>query len=193
MHTAANRRLHSCAVHRKLAVLGVILAAASENFMSENHSRRVIKKYPNRRLYDTSESKYVTLADVRKLVLADIPFAVIDNKSGDDITRSILLQIIIEQEESGEPIFSTDILQQLISFYGNSMQSVAGDYLRNSLGLIYEQQKRLQEQMTDAMQYSPMPSAFNEVAKRNMEVWQKWQESFLKAGGIIKNSDETTD
>ncbi|MGB1881395.1 MAG: polyhydroxyalkanoate synthesis repressor PhaR, partial [Gammaproteobacteria bacterium] len=88
--------------------------------------KRVIKKYPNRRLYDTDQSKYVTLSDVRKLVLEGIPFTVVDKKSGEDITRNILLQIIIEQEEEGEPMFSTEVLEKIIGFYGSSVQGVAG-------------------------------------------------------------------
>ena len=114
--------------------------------MSEDN-KRIIKKYPNRRLYDTAESKYVTLNDVRKLVLDGVSFCVIDKKSGDDITRNILLQIIIEQEEVGEPLFSTDVLEQIIGFYGNSVQGVAGDFLGQSLKLFREQQQRFQNQM----------------------------------------------
>ena len=85
----------------------------NENKDQAQNEKRVIKKYPNRRLYDTSESKYVTLSDVRELVLSGISFCVIDKKSGEDITRSILLQIIIEQEEEGDPMFSTDVLEQM--------------------------------------------------------------------------------
>ena len=103
-----------------------------------DEEKRVIKKYPNRRLYDTSESKYVTLNDVRKLVLDGVSFCVIDKKSGDDITRNILLQIIIEQEDEGEPLFTTDVLEQLIGFYGNSVQGVAGDFIGQSLNMFRE-------------------------------------------------------
>ncbi|HMM77700.1 MAG TPA: polyhydroxyalkanoate synthesis repressor PhaR [Gammaproteobacteria bacterium] len=150
--------------------------------MNETSPKRVIKKYPNRRLYDTNESKYVTLSDVRKLVLEETPFCVIDKKTGEDITRNILLQIIIEQEEGGEPMFSTDALQQMIGFYGNSARSLAGDFLRSSVHLFYEQQKQLQEQMTNAMQMNPVSSLFADAAKRNMELWQKMQENFVKGG-----------
>jgi len=153
--------------------------------MSDHGNKRVIKKYPNRRLYDTNESKYVTLADVRKLVLEDIPFCVIDKKSGDDITRNILLQIIVEQEESSEPILSTDMLQQMIGFYGNSASRIAGDFLRNSVDMLYQQQKTLQSQVTNALEMAPMPPAFAEAAKRNMEMWQRLQESFFKPGGML--------
>jgi len=150
--------------------------------MNETTPKRVIKKYPNRRLYDTNESKYVTLSDVRKLVLEETPFCVIDKKTGEDITRNILLQIIIEQEEGGEPMFSTDALQQMIGFYGNSARSMAGDFLRSSVHLFYEQQKQLQEQVTSAMQLNPVSNLFADAAKRNMELWQKMQENFLKGG-----------
>ncbi len=153
--------------------------------MNESNHKRVIKKYPNRRLYDTSESKYVTLSDVRRLVLDDVPFCVIDKKTGGDITRNILLQIIIEQEEGGHPLFSTDVLQQLIGFYGSSMNPLAGEFMRNSVNLFYEQQKRLQKQMSDALAHSHMPAAFTEVAKRNLELWQRMQEGFFRSGGLF--------
>ena len=152
--------------------------------MNETSPKPVIKKYPNRRLYDTNESKYVTLSDVRKLVLEETPFCVIDKKSGEDITRNILLQIIIEQEEGGEPMFSSDALQQMIGFYGNSARSMAGDFLRSSVHLFYEQQKQLQERVTGAMQLNPVSSLFADAAQRNMELWQKMQENFLKSGPL---------
>lgn len=143
-------------------------------------AKRVIKKYPNRRLYDTQESKYVTLNDVRKLVLEGIPFQVIDKKSDEDITRSILLQIIIEQEEVGEPLFSTDVLEQIIGFYGNSVQGVAGDFLGQSLKLFREQQQRFQNQMREAMQANPVSSALGEMTRQNLELWRQMQSSFFK-------------
>ena len=143
--------------------------------------KRVIKKYPNRRLYDTTESKYVTLNDVRKLVLDGVSFCVIDKKSGDDITRNILLQIIIEQEEAGEPMFSTDVLEQIIGFYGNSVQGVAGDFLGQSLKLFRDQQVRFQDQMREAMQANPMSSALGEMTRQNLELWKQMQSSFFNS------------
>ena len=155
--------------------------------MTENAAgKRVIKKYPNRRLYDTNESKYVTLNDVRKLVLEETPFCVIDKKTGEDITRNILLQIIIEQEEAGEPIFSTDALQQLIGFYGNSARALAGDFMQSSVGMLYEQQKRMQAQFTSAMQTNPISSMFADTARRNVELWQRMQENFMKSSGLLR-------
>ncbi len=152
-------------------------------------SKRVIKKYPNRRLYDTAESKYVTLNDVRKLVLDGVSFCVMDKKSGDDITRNILLQIIIEQEEEGEPLFSTDVLEQIIGFYGNSVQGVAGDFLTQSLQLFQEQQQRFQAQMQEAMQANPMSSVLSEMTKQNIELWRKMQANFFSSVGVPVKKD----
>lgn len=158
-----------------------------------DEAKRVIKKYPNRRLYDTAESKYVTLNDVRKLVLDGVGFCVIDKKSGDDITRNILLQIIIEQEEAGEPLFSTDVLEQLIGFYGNSVQGVAGDFLGQSLQLFREQQQRFQDQMREAMQANPMSSVLGEMTRQNLELWKQMQENFFKPGSSRPPRDESND
>jgi polyhydroxyalkanoate synthesis repressor PhaR len=143
-------------------------------------AKRIIKKYPNRRLYDTTESKYVTLHDVRRLVLDGVSFCVIDKKSGEDITRNILLQIIIEQEEEGEPLFSTDVLEQLIGFYGNSVQGVAGDFIGRSLQIFRDQQQRFQAQMREVMQ-NPMSMTFSELTRQNLEVWKQMQDSFFKS------------
>ena len=96
---------------------------------------RTIKKYPNRRLYDTVESRYITLADIRRLVLERIDFIVIDKKSQGDITRSILLQVIAEQEHVGEPLMSRDFLSQVIRSYGAGVRSAMGSYLEQSLKL----------------------------------------------------------
>ena len=100
---------------------------------------RIIKKYPNRRLYDTTVSSYITLEDVRKLVLDAEDFCVVDARSKDDITRSILLQIILEQEEDGSPIFSEQVLSQVIRFYGDALQGTLTSYLDRSFGLLVEQ------------------------------------------------------
>ena len=96
---------------------------------------RVIKKYPNRRLYDTVESRYITLADIRRLVVERIDFVVVDKKSQDDITRSILLQVIAEQEHDGEPLMSRDFLSQVIRSYGAGVRGAMGSYLEQSLKL----------------------------------------------------------
>lgn len=107
---------------------------------------RLIKKYPNRRLYDTRTSTYITLADVKELVLKHEDFRVVDAKTGDDLTRSILLQIILEEEASGAPMFTSDLLAQMIRFYGNAMQGMMGQYLENNVTAFADMQKKLQDQ-----------------------------------------------
>ena len=107
---------------------------------------RLIKKYPNRRLYDTQTSSYITLADVKELVLKHEDFQVIDAKSNEDLTRSILLQIILEEESAGAPMFSHDVLTQFIRFYGNAMQGIMGNYLERNVEAFLEIQKSIQDQ-----------------------------------------------
>jgi len=107
---------------------------------------RLIKKYPNRRLYDTQTSTYITLADVKQLVLAGESFTVIDAKSSEDLTRSILLQIVLDEESGGVPMFSANMLSQVIRFYGNAMQGMMGDYLEKNILAFVEIQSNLQEQ-----------------------------------------------
>jgi len=107
---------------------------------------RLIKKYPNRRLYDTKTSSYITLADVKQMVLKQEDFQVVDAKSGEELTRQILLQIILEEESGGLPMFSSDLLSQLIRFYGNAMQGLMGTYLEKNIRAFHDIQKTLQEQ-----------------------------------------------
>jgi len=108
---------------------------------------RLIKKYPNRRLYDTKTSSYITLADVKQMVHRQEDFQVVDAKSGEDLTRAILLQIILEEESTGGlPMFSSDLLSQLIRFYGNAMQGVMGTYLERNIKAFQDMQKTMQEQ-----------------------------------------------
>jgi polyhydroxyalkanoate synthesis repressor PhaR len=110
-------------------------------------AQRLIKKYPNRRLYDTRTSAYITLADVKELVLKHEEFKVVDAKSNEDLTRSILLQIILEEESGGgQPMFSCDVLTQFIRFYGNAMQGMMGSYLERNVQLFNELQNRIQDQ-----------------------------------------------
>jgi polyhydroxyalkanoate synthesis repressor PhaR len=107
---------------------------------------RILKKYPNRRLYDTEISSYITLHEVKTMVLSGTPFEVRDAKSGDDLTRSILLQIILEEETGGVPMFSTSMLAQIIRFYGHAMQGMMGTYLEKNLQTFTDVQARLADQ-----------------------------------------------
>ena len=128
---------------------------------------RLIKKYPNRRLYDTETSAYITLADVKKLVLEDVAFLVEDAKSKDDLTRSILLQIILEEETAGTPMFSSDMLSQIIRFYGNAMQGMMGNFLEKNVTTFMDIQKRMQSQSSQLYGANPMlnTEAWNEFVK----------------------------
>ena len=107
---------------------------------------RVIKKYPNRRLYDTNTSSYITLAEVRQLVLGNEPFAVRDAKTNEDLTRSILLQIILEEEAGGAPMFSEAVLGNIIRFYGHAMQDFMGAYLEKNVQIFMDLQSKMAEQ-----------------------------------------------
>ncbi|MGD2137685.1 MAG: polyhydroxyalkanoate synthesis repressor PhaR [Gammaproteobacteria bacterium] len=140
---------------------------------------RVIKKYANRRLYDTTESRYIALDDIRRLVMHGERFCVVDARNGEDITRSILLQIIVEQEEKGQPILSTRLLEQIILYYGNALQSFVGAYLEKSMDSFISQQQVLQEQMENMLQVAPS-SALKEMAERNLALWRQMQEELLK-------------
>jgi polyhydroxyalkanoate synthesis repressor PhaR len=101
---------------------------------------RVIKKYPNRRLYDTVESRYITLADIRRLVIGRVDFMVVDKKTQQDITRSILLQVIAEQEHSAEPMMSREFLAQIIRSYGNPSNNGLAGYLEQSMRMFPSRQ-----------------------------------------------------
>jgi polyhydroxyalkanoate synthesis repressor PhaR len=109
-------------------------------------AERVIKKYPNRRLYDTQTSSYITLAEIKQLVMASEPFVVRDAKSNEDLTRSILLQIILEEEAGGTPMFSTSVLANIIRFYGHAMQGFMGGYLEKNIQTLQEVQAKLADQ-----------------------------------------------
>ena len=108
---------------------------------------RLIKKYPNRRLYDTRTSAYITLNDVKELVLGHEDFQVIDAKTSEDLTRSILLQIILEEESGGMPMFTSDLLSHMIRFYGHAMQGMMGKYLENNIKAFSDMQHKLQDQV----------------------------------------------
>lgn len=128
---------------------------------------RTIKKYPNRRLYDTETSSYITLADVKKLVLENVEFKVEDAKTKDDLTRSILLQIILEEESAGAPMFTSDSLSQIIRFYGNAMQGMMGGYLEKNIETFMQIQNKLQDQSRQVYGQNPMLNSetWNEFVK----------------------------
>jgi polyhydroxyalkanoate synthesis repressor PhaR len=129
---------------------------------------RLIKKYPNRRLYDTRTSAYITLADVKQLVLENEDFRVIDAKSEEDLTRSILLQIILEEEASGAPLFTSQMLSQIIRFYGHAMQGMMGAYLEKTMQAFIEIQNKFQEQSKAFYDGKNLPT--------NPELWTQFMQ-----------------
>jgi len=142
---------------------------------------RVLKKYPNRRLYDTKISSYITLADVKSMVLSGVEFEVRDAKTGEDLTRSILLQIILEEETGGVPIFSAPMLSQIIRFYGHAMQGMMGSYLEKNLQTFTDIQARLAEQAKGL--YEPQvqtPEMWSQFLKGQAPMVQKMMGTYLE-------------
>ncbi|MCU7807070.1 MAG: polyhydroxyalkanoate synthesis repressor PhaR [Candidatus Thiodiazotropha sp. (ex Semelilucina semeliformis)] len=149
-------------------------------------SDRIIKKYPNRRLYDTEESKYITLAQLRQLIIQGEAIRVVDSTTEEDITRNILLQIILESESGGEPLFTANMLSQIIRFYGGTLQGIFGRYLEQSLSLFTQQQDQVRKNLGE----DPF-SAMTQVAQDNMKMWTDMQKNFFSAAGIKPSkSDE---
>ena len=141
-------------------------------------STRIIKKYPNRRLYDTEISSYITVDEVRQLVVDGEDFEVRDAKTGEDLTRTVLMQIISEHEEKGQPLFSTKLLSQLIRFYGDSLQGFMGSYLERSMQVFLDQQTQFRSQMNNILGQTPW-SVLNDMTERNLELWKQMQSKFI--------------
>jgi len=140
---------------------------------------RVIKKYPNRRLYDTVESRYITLADIRRLVVERVDFVVIDKKTQSDITRAILLQVIAEQEHSSDPVLSRDFLSQVIRSYGGQLQGVVGSYLEQSLRLFSAQQREVRERVRQ-FAGPEATEAVSQLAQKNYQRWRTMQDDIFR-------------
>ena len=143
-------------------------------------AKRIIKKYPNRRLYDTEISSYITIEDVRQLIVEGAEFEVRDARTGEDLTRQVLLQIITEHEQDGEPMLSTQLLSQIIRFYGDSLQGFMGSYLERSMQMFLEQQQQFRQQMSGLIGQTPW-TMLNQLTERNLELWKEFQQN-LGAG-----------
>ncbi len=148
---------------------------------------RLIKKYPNRRLYDTELSRYITFSDIRGLVMQGVEFRIVDSSSNEDLTRATLMQIMLEEESGGEPLFTATMLAQIIRFYGGSVQGLFTRYLEESLSLFEEQQNEIRE----TMGANPMET-MTEMAQRNMDLWSDMQNSFLKSMGVDLDAGKKT-
>ena len=142
-------------------------------------NERMIKKYANRRLYDSTGSRHVTLEDIRKMIVSGEKVKVVEDKSGDDLTRGVLLQVISEQEQFGTPVLSSELLEAIIRFYGNPVQEMLTRYLEHSVGALARQQESMRAEMTKALAGPMAPLA--EFARQNMDQWSKIQASMLSA------------
>ncbi len=151
---------------------------------------RVIKKYPNRRLYDTEISSYITIEDVRQLIIEGAEFEVRDAKSGEDLTRQVLLQIIAEHEQNGEPMLSTQLLSQIIRFYGDSLQGFMGNYLERSMQAFMEQQQQFRQQVGSTLGQTPW-TMMNQLTERNLQAWKDFQQNLM--GGLGQGPGAASD
>ena len=141
---------------------------------------RLIKKYANRRLYDASQSRHITLDDIRNLIVKGEKVRVVEDKTGHDITRHILLQVIAEQEQFGRPILSTPVLEAIIRFYGNSMQGLLAAFLERSIETFLHQQAALQNQISKIVSHTPLATVAD-ITRSNIETLAKMQEAMLNA------------
>jgi polyhydroxyalkanoate synthesis repressor PhaR len=152
---------------------------------------RLIKKYANRRLYDASQSRHITLDDIRGLIVKGEKLKVIEDKTGNDITRHILLQVIAEQEQFGRPILSTKVLEAIIRFYGNSLQGYLAAFLERSIEVFLNQHEAVQAQLSKIVSSTPL-AAVADLTRQNLEALGKMQENMLNAlkPGRDKDRDE---
>ena len=146
---------------------------------------RLIKKYANRRLYDASQSRHITLDDIRTLIIKGEKIKVVEDKTGHDITRHILLQVIAEQEQFGRPILSTPVLESIIRFYGSSMQGFLASFLEKSIETFLRQQETLQSQLSKMVANTPLATVAD-LTRQNLETLSKIQETVL--GGLRPNA-----
>lgn len=139
---------------------------------------RIIKKYPNRRVYDTAQSKYIKIEDLRQMIIDDINFQVIDTKSKQDVTRSVLLQIILEQESENNPLFTSDNLKNFIRYSNPQQHQFFSDYLSQSLNFFNQQQEQFSANMKEFISQNPI-DMFAQFNKKNLDMWQSMQKSFF--------------
>jgi polyhydroxyalkanoate synthesis repressor PhaR len=153
---------------------------------------RLIRKYTNRRLYDTVGSRHVTLEDLRRLILDGEKIKVVDDKSGEDLTRMVLLQIISEQEQFGSPVLGSELLEMIIRFYGRPTQALLSRYLEQAFTTMLRQQETMQVEMAKALQTPFAP--LTELARTNMELWEKMQAATRDAMmGSMPDTKKSTD
>ena len=152
-------------------------------------SPRLIKKYANRRLYDTVESQHITLDGIRELIVAGIDVRIVDDTSGEDITRSLLLQVIADQEQGGRPLLDAELLTRLIRIYGNPMQDFVGGYLLKSVEAFTKQQRAMQSQMQKTFETLPL-TAMRDLTESNLKAWKEFQDGLM---GRTETDDKRED
>ena len=150
---------------------------------------RIIKKYPNRRLYDTGESRYIKLTEVKTMIEQEIPIKVVDSVTDEDITRSILLQIILEQESNNEPLFSTENLENFIRYNGESSREGFMLFMDENLDFFEEQQAHVQKQLKELVDFNPL-DFWTKSTQKNMDIWQKMQEAMVKSSSFSGNQSK---
>lgn len=150
---------------------------------------RVIKKYQNRCLYDTSQSKYISLADLKQLVIDGESFEVREVKSDKEITRQVLLQIIADEENEGSPLFTTEVLMRFIRMYGDSVQESFSSYMEQSMGFFDQQTKQFMEKIGTPVDTNPM-NVFADMTRKNMDLWQETQKNFFRSAANKSEDSE---
>ena len=150
---------------------------------------RIIKKYPNRRVYDTHLSKYIKIDDLRDMIIDGIEFKVIDSKTKEDVTRSVLLQIILEQESENNPLFSSENLMHFIRYYDHNHSAMFSAYLTQSLQFFNQQQDQLNQQFSNLLTKNPVDN-FNQFNQKNIDLWQGLQKQFFDSFAATNPSDK---
>lgn len=154
----------------------------------------IVKKYANRRLYDTGRSSYVTLDDLCEMVQDGYDFVVQDAKTGEDLTHSVLTQIIVEQESRGENLLPTNFLRQLIGFYGDNIQSIVPNYLEQTLDVLVKNQEKLSENINKSLEginmFPSVPTSLEEIQRKNMEMFERTMNFFTPFSPVGSSENE---
>ena len=154
-----------------------------------NSEFRIIKKYPNRRLYDTEESCYIKLIEIKEMIENGISIKVIDSTSEEEITRSILLQIILEQESNNQPLFSTENLINFIRYNGETSREGFMHFMDENLNYFQEQQTNFNKQFKELSDFNPI-DFWSKNTKKNMDIWKQMQDNFMSASGKSTSSNK---
>ena len=153
---------------------------------------RIIKKYPNRRLYDTGDSRYIKLTAVKEMIEQEIPIKVVDSVTDEDITRSILLQIILEQESNNEPLFSTENLENFIRYNGENSREGFMLFMDKNLDFFKEQQEQIQKQFKELVDFNPL-DFWTKSTQKNMDIWKKMQDTMIKSSELSENPGKSNE